>query len=93
MSECIDKKLGKLLYAYELGMLQESDRDTFEVHLLECPFCHEQVSQMADAADLLRRDQDVRGNVRDLDRLRAEQVRLKPARQRCSNTRVPPLWK
>jgi len=48
-----------MLHAYELGQLDAERRDRFEVHLLACEHCFEQVSHFHDAAVLLRADPDV----------------------------------
>ena len=39
MSECINPKVGQLLFAYELGALPEEEVEKFELHLFECEYC------------------------------------------------------
>jgi len=60
MSGCIDKRLGNKLYAYELGMLNEQEREEFEIHLLECTYCNARAMKLQQAGLLLRNDKDVR---------------------------------
>jgi tetratricopeptide (TPR) repeat protein/TolB-like protein len=39
VNKCSNIELGKLLGAYELGMLNDADRAAFELHLFDCEFC------------------------------------------------------
>ncbi len=66
MSRCTNTILGDKLYAYEVGMLTDDDRREIEIHLLECPYCHERVLQFQEAATLLRYDPDVRETIGEL---------------------------
>ncbi|MBU0983787.1 MAG: tetratricopeptide repeat protein [candidate division Zixibacteria bacterium] len=59
MDGCTDKRLGTRLYAYELRLLAENERQEFEIHLLECPYCHARALKFADAARLIRDDADL----------------------------------
>ena len=61
MPECRDKKLGALLHAYELSALPEYDAERFEVHLLACEHCLNEVKRFSKAAALIRSD----GGIRD----------------------------
>ena len=45
MSECIDKRLGEKLYAWELGILDDAESDEFEIHLIECEYCRARVKK------------------------------------------------
>lgn len=60
MSRCNDIETGRLIHAYEAGFLTEEEQDRFEVHLLECTHCHDEVRSFEAAATLLREDPDVR---------------------------------
>ncbi len=64
---CTDKRLGDMLYAFEAGMLNDSDRETFEIHLLECRYCSNRATRFADAARLIRHDSSIREEVARLD--------------------------
>jgi tetratricopeptide (TPR) repeat protein len=46
MSDCINPTLGKLIFHFEMGQLEDASRDRFEEHLLKCDFCREEVEQM-----------------------------------------------
>ncbi|MBN2225828.1 MAG: tetratricopeptide repeat protein [candidate division Zixibacteria bacterium] len=63
MSGCIDKRLGNKLYAYELGMLGDQEREEFEIHLLECESCNARARKFQLAGRLLRNDHDVRDTI------------------------------
>ena len=67
-----DKRLCKLLYAYELGLLKGDQLDEFEVHLIECPDCRKQADEFLPAAHLLKHDREIQGFV--------EGIQVSPAR-------------
>ncbi len=66
MSECTDKQLGRLLHAYEWGMLSSSDQDALEAHLIDCSYCQKEARQLMGASELLREDPDLKPFLRDL---------------------------
>ncbi|MCK4787463.1 MAG: zf-HC2 domain-containing protein [Desulfobacteraceae bacterium] len=68
MSECLDPHLGALLHAYGLNALSEEDFKRFEIHLLECEHCFEQLKNFRQVAPLLRSDKEVREMVREAAR-------------------------
>jgi hypothetical protein len=59
VSRCTDPNMGKLLHAFELDQLDSDLKEQFEVHLLGCENCFEQVSRFENVASLLRSDPDV----------------------------------
>lgn len=79
MLECTQKRYGDMLYAYELDMLQETDADAVQIHLLECEHCLQLAQQYERAARTLRHDSDVRRIVSSLCDAEAPQNAL-PAR-------------
>ncbi len=60
MSECIDPRIGQLLYAYELGALPEEDVEKFELHLFKCEYCLNELHASEDMTRLLRTDQQIK---------------------------------
>ncbi len=52
--KCTDPRLGRLLAQYELGLLEEGEREAFQNHLLHCDFCHAELYAMEPVMDLLR---------------------------------------
>jgi hypothetical protein len=64
MKRCTDEKLGVLMHAYELGQLNAELQDAFELHLLSCEHCFEQVSEFDAAAELLRSNTNVQQQIR-----------------------------
>ena len=64
--KCSDSAIGKLRHAYELGALSVEDTEKFEIHLLECEGCYEEVAQFETAATLMRTDIEVRREVREV---------------------------
>lgn len=63
MSECTNKALERLLYAYELGMLADKEAQEVEQHLYECEHCFNQVREFQDAIQLLSHSQSVRSQI------------------------------
>ncbi|MEE8576463.1 MAG: hypothetical protein V3T31_04345, partial [candidate division Zixibacteria bacterium] len=57
---CSQPEMEKLLHGYELRLLSESDRELFEIHLMECPCCFEKVRGFEATADLIGNDRDIR---------------------------------
>ncbi|MCX6828316.1 MAG: FlgO family outer membrane protein [candidate division Zixibacteria bacterium] len=66
MSRCIDKKFEKLLSAYELGMLDEKDKDAFELHLYECEYCFKKATEFEKAAGYIQRNPAVKDSIRQI---------------------------
>ncbi len=57
--KCSNEKYGDMLHAYELNLLSESEREEFEIHLIECDICAERVEKMEAALALLQEDPGV----------------------------------
>lgn len=82
MKECCDKRFEKLLEAYELDMLSESEKQAFEEHLYECEFCFNKVRQFEKAAFFIRKNPEVKKAVQSIserpitDRPQPERGRL-----------------
>jgi hypothetical protein len=56
MKQCTDSKLGALLHAYELKTLSEEEIERFEIHLLECEYCFDEVQSFAEESSILASD-------------------------------------
>jgi len=91
MSRCIDKRLGDKLYAYELGMLSGSEREEFELHLMECEYCSKRAERFQKAAILLRQDDDVKEKIRTLaegEESSEPEFKATPVRKRTALVRL-----
>lgn len=53
-SRCTNPRLGRLIAAYELGLLEEAERKQFVSHLIECFHCHNELYSMAPLMGVLR---------------------------------------
>ncbi|MBU1881913.1 hypothetical protein KKA08_07735 [bacterium] len=53
MSSCTNESLGHLIAFYETGQLSEKEKITFEIHLLDCDFCRNELQQMTTTFDLM----------------------------------------
>ena len=60
MSECTEPDLGALLHAYELQALSDRDIELFEIHLLKCEYCFNEVKQFESSADVMRESDDIK---------------------------------
>ncbi|GBC78416.1 hypothetical protein HRbin08_01909 [bacterium HR08] len=67
MSElrCTDPRVGQLLPRYELGMLEDSEREAFLDHLAQCDFCHAELYALEPVTDLLRAKREAALAVRE----------------------------
>ena len=66
MSECNDKRFEKMLHAYELGILSDRDRKEFELHIMECEHCLEEVRRFDNTAEHIKFDEHIRDTVREI---------------------------
>ena len=51
---CTNPRLGRMIAAYELGLLEETERKAFISHLIECLHCHKELYAMAPVMEVLR---------------------------------------
>jgi len=65
MNKCIDSQMGRLLHDYEMGWLADEDNERFELHLMDCEYCFEEVEQFKHVARLLSEDEVVKTTVTD----------------------------
>ena len=96
MGKCINTRFNRMLYAYELDMLDEKSREELEIHLLECPYCNNEARHMKKAAQLLRDDMDLREQISNMaeshekiDEIRAQGVRVSHAAYYFSGKTTP----
>jgi tetratricopeptide (TPR) repeat protein len=52
--KCTNPQIGRLITRYELGALDESEREAFVDHLIQCEYCHNEVYSMAPFMSRLR---------------------------------------
>ena len=62
--KCSDSTIGDLRHAYELGALSVEDTEKFEIHVLSCEHCYEEVARFETASTFLRSDMDARREAR-----------------------------
>ena len=72
---CTDLRVRALVVPYALGLLTAEERDSFEVHVLECDVCYENLRSIERTSGLLREFLDSRP-VEHLKRLRKLKGRL-----------------
>jgi tetratricopeptide (TPR) repeat protein len=68
---CAVPEIRKMLYAYELGLLDEKDRERVERHLMDCEDCFETARAFEDTAGLLKNSPAVRAEVAEGQQRRA----------------------
>jgi len=66
MSGCPDKRFRDMPWAYEVGLLDDDDRRAFELHIIECPHCRQDLLQFSTAAGIIDRDAEIRLKIRQL---------------------------
>jgi hypothetical protein len=59
-NQCIDPEIGILLHAYELKLLDEENATRFEMHLLKCRYCFEEVQLFSEESDILHADNKIK---------------------------------
>lgn len=65
MESCTDEPIGALRIQYELGQLNDADRERFEKHLLDCNFCFGELSETAPWMAILQEKRvEIRENLR-----------------------------
>ena len=65
MRECTGNRFKMMLHRYELGLLDDAEREQFELHLYTCDYCLEKVLKFQDAATLMRHDPAARKVIAD----------------------------
>ncbi|MFH1687958.1 MAG: FlgO family outer membrane protein [bacterium] len=63
MPDCSEKRLRDRLYAYELGLLEDTERREMELHMLDCESCLQDLKRFRETVGLIRDDSDVRATV------------------------------
>lgn len=58
MSSCNEKKYQDMIHAYEMGMLSENDERDFEIHLLDCQYCCEEIKNFEQQTAFIKNDSD-----------------------------------
>ncbi len=58
--QCSNGAIGRMLHAYELGLLSIDEVELFETHLLECSHCADEVSAAGPSIQLLRSSSAIR---------------------------------
>lgn len=59
MNGCGDKRFQNMPWAYQMGLLDDEERRAFELHILECECCRQDLKQFSDVALLIEHDTDV----------------------------------
>lgn len=60
MKKCSNARVGALLHGYELQILTPHETEEFELHLLECEICREEVAAFSASADFIRMSSESR---------------------------------
>ncbi|MFC1475822.1 tetratricopeptide repeat protein [Candidatus Zixiibacteriota bacterium] len=89
MSGCHDKRFPDMLWAYEVGLLDDDDRRALELHVLECEYCREDLKQFSRAAQLIKRDPDIHQTIHRLAQKRPAAVSARRQQKRT----LPGWWR
>jgi tetratricopeptide (TPR) repeat protein/TolB-like protein len=63
---CIDRNFEKMLSAYEMGMLDEKDKDALELHLYECEYCFNKAMEFERASLHIKRNPAIKNGIRQM---------------------------
>jgi len=93
MSDCLDPRLREWLHLYELGLLTGVQQEEFELHLMDCDSCRDEVEQFKSVARHLRHAPQVRncvdGVVREASPADAGRGMVKARRRNLWRSLVP----
>lgn len=64
--ECINKKIGNLLFFYEMELLSDEESEKFEEHILECDYCFEMLSNSEKVFDMIKENPKTFSNLTEL---------------------------
>ncbi len=65
-SKCTNSKIGIYLSAYEYDALPENKLEQFEMHLLECDYCMNEIKDFSKFSHLLSKDKQTHQAIRNL---------------------------
>ena len=68
MSECTDRRIGRMLFDYGLGILNEDEVTALEIHLMECPYCYNLARELGAAETLIKDDPEGHKLVHEMER-------------------------
>lgn len=74
MSKCTNEKVGRLLHAYEIGVLSEDLVELVEVHILECDYCMNRIKEFGSVTRMLSEDEQVQQEIAALDQASTAQT-------------------
>jgi predicted Zn-dependent protease/TolB-like protein len=66
VSECNDKDISKMLFAFELDLLSADDRARVEQHIIECDACFHELHHSLKSTRLIKFDHETREQIRTL---------------------------
>jgi len=72
MNKCSDSSIGDMLHAFELNLLSDLNRRTMEIHIIECDYCSEKLSEFQKVTWMIRSDLDFKVIVDDVLKEEAE---------------------
>ncbi|MBI3949135.1 MAG: tetratricopeptide repeat protein [Acidobacteria bacterium] len=84
--ECTDSEVGRLITRYELGAVEESEREAFVEHLIQCEYCHNEIYSMAPFMRVLREHREKVSSSQGLGKQVARRVIHEPGA-------LPPFWR
>ncbi len=74
MDRCTDERIGRKLYAYELGQLSDDECREVEIHLFECEYCYQRSLKFQDSVRMMRSDAGIRDEVERLAEEASEEL-------------------
>jgi hypothetical protein len=67
MDNCTEPRFQQMIHAFEVGLLTEEDRKAFELHLLDCDACSDEVRSFLRFSGPIRHDPDLRPDEKEVE--------------------------
>ncbi|MCK5126261.1 MAG: tetratricopeptide repeat protein [candidate division Zixibacteria bacterium] len=89
MNHCTDKRFKEMRHGYELGLLNEKDRQEFELHMFDCEACFEAIAETHNASRHILQSPEIRSIINDAEQAEEAKVKEKPKPARIWSTLIP----
>ena len=72
MNDCQNKKFFRLLHAYELGLLDNDQREQLELHIMKCEFCQRELKNLSKTILTISSSPEIQDTVEKLAKINGE---------------------
>ena len=82
MDKCTEPRFQQMIHAFEVGLLTNEDRKAFELHLLDCEACSNEVKSFLPVSGPIRHDPTLRPDEEEVEAIMATDRDEKPVARR-----------